>query len=305
MKLLSCLFIEAFLAIYGLSMVSVEAKRQSSRLYHSAEDIKAVFRDFKNDDTNVRRRLGKRGGRQGDNKGGTRSKGGSNGRKSKSDSCQWYQPYFVQVLFKPFPGTGTLFIPSTWHGLLEQGARAAIYETPLTGLATYYDGDQAMKEFPVIGQLTGSCQVVQENPPFNFNANGTPIIPESVRYISHCTVCLTYIDECVLPDFREGLLDIGGECSHPAYGSVMATGDLFSHWKYNDDANPFDLTLLGTTASFTVTGAFYDLYGAVSGGWFNFVHDGQWNLELKVPMTQKAACELQEYEYEQNLGRSS
>lgn len=91
------------------------------------------------------------------------------------------------------------------------------------------------------------------------------------------------------------------ECSHPAYGSVMATGDLFSHWKYNDDANPFDLTLVGTTASFTVTGAFYDLYGAVSGGWFNFVHDGQWNLELKVPMTQKAACELQEYEYEQNF----
>lgn len=117
MKLLSFLFVEAFLAIFGLSMVSVEAKR-SSRLYHSAEDIEAVVRDFKNDVTNLRRRLGKRGGRQGDNKGGTRSKGGSNGRKSKSDSCQWYQPHFVQVLFKPFPGTGTLFIPSTLHGLL-------------------------------------------------------------------------------------------------------------------------------------------------------------------------------------------
>jgi hypothetical protein len=76
---------------------------------------------------------------------------------------------------------------------------------------------------------------------------------------------------------------------------VTASGDLFSHWQYNSNVNPFDVTLLGTEAHLAVTGAFYDLSGAESGGWFSFVHDGKWNLELKVPLTKEAACELQEY----------
>jgi hypothetical protein len=282
MKLSSCVFVEAFLAIYGLSVVSVEANGNLFRFYSSSEDIEGVLRDLKNDDTNVRRRLGKEGG----------SKGGSNG--GKSDSCQQHQPHFVAAVFKPFPGFGTHFVPSTLHRLLEPGATAALYETPLTGLATYYDGDQATK-FPITGQLTGSCTVVDQNPPFNFNANGTLLIPESVRYASLCTVCLTYFDECILPVFRRGLLEKGGECNHPAYGSVTATGNLFSHWQFNSDVDPFDFTLLGTEAHLAVTGAFYDLSGTVSGGWFNFIYDGQWHLELKVPMTQEAACELQEY----------
>ena len=282
-------------------MESLEAKGESSRLYPSVEDIEAIFHYLKSDDTIVRRRLGEKGSSKASGKGGSQGsgKGGSSGRKSDSCNQYQYQPHFVDVRFEPFSGTGTIFIPSPFHGLLEQGARAAIYETPLTGLATYYNSDQATKEFSVIGQLTGSCTVVYQNPPFDFNANGTPTnIPESIRYVSHCTMCLTYSEECVLSDYKQGLLEGGGECSHPAYGSAMATGDLFSHWKYNDDNNPYNITLLGTKAPFTVTGAFYDLYGAVSGGFLNFIHDGQWNLELKVPMTEEAACKLQEYEYE-------
>jgi hypothetical protein len=70
---------------------------------------------------------------------------------------------------------------------------------------------------------------------------------------------------------------------------------LFSHWQYNSDVNPFDVTLLSTEGHLAVTSGTYDLSGAKAGGWFDVIHDGQWNLELKVPLTTEAACKLQEY----------
>jgi hypothetical protein len=196
------------------------------------------------------------------------------------------KPHFVQISLDPFSGKGTTPIPIDSDRFIDAGATVILLENGLTGTATYYYGEsKGTKDVPIIAQITGSCTIVNEE----------PVGPLEVVYTSHCTVCISYLDECAVSELRSDLWAGKAKCSHDARGVITATGDILSRYLF-DGSPPLGVSLLDSEARLVITGGTHDLQSAI-GGTYDMYNDGKWNMIMRVPLNIEAACKLQEYEF--------
>lgn len=193
------------------------------------------------------------------------------------------KPHFVYISLDPFSGNGSIPIPIDSQGfLVEPGSTVVLLEQNLPGTATYHYSDW-VKKIDIIAVMTGSCTVV--------DAVG-PLRGPETSFVSHCTVCVTYKDECAESALGRRELWKDDDCSHPACGFITATGDIFSSYEFG----AFGPVLVDSEARLLITGGAYDLNNVI-GGLFDMYHDGQWNMKLKVPLTKEASCKLQDREF--------
>lgn len=196
------------------------------------------------------------------------------------------KPHFIHISLSPFSGEGTTPVPIDSDGFIEPGATVLLLERDLSGTATYYyDDSKDIKEVSIVAQITGSCTIVNEE----------ALSPVEVVYTSHCSVCVSYRDECAASATRRELWGGKDKCSHPARGVITATGDILSHYLF-DGTPPLGVSLQESSARLIITGGTHDAH-AVNGGVYDMSHDGRWNMIMKIPLTKEAACKLQEYEY--------
>jgi hypothetical protein len=191
--------------------------------------------------------------------------------------------HFVHIELEPFSGEGTTPIPIDSDGfLVEPGSTVLLLERNLPGTATYHYSDGIKKVF-IDAVITGSCTVVKQE----------ALSSDSVLFTSHCTVCVTYKDECAASVLGRRDLWKEEDCSHPACGLITANGDILSKYQLGN----FAPVLLDSEARLLVTGGAHDLSLNI-GGIYDMYHDGQWNMVIKVPLTKEASCKLQEYEFQ-------
>lgn len=123
--------------------------------------------------------------------------------------------------------------------------------------------------------------------------NQVALSSDTVLFTSHCTVCLTYKDECAGSVLGRRDPWEEEDCSHPACGFITANGDILSTYQLGNSGP----VLLDSKARLLITGGAHDLSLNI-GGLYDMYHDGQWNMVIKVPLTKKASCKLQEYEFQ-------
>jgi len=195
------------------------------------------------------------------------------------------KPHFVHISLDPFTGEGTFPVPIDSDSFIDPGATVVLLERDLTGTATYYYGDSKdTKEASIAAQITGSCTVVGQD----------VIGPQENVYTSHCTVCVSYLDECAASASRRELWGRKSKCSHSARASITATGDILSRYLIDGVTPPLGVSLVDSEARLVITGGTHDLRSANS-GIFEMKNDGRWNMVMKVPLNAEAACKLQEY----------
>lgn len=198
------------------------------------------------------------------------------------------KPHFIHIMLSPFSGEGTNPIPIDSDGaFIAPGATVVLLEHDLSGTATYYyDDPEDTKQVSIVAQITGSCTIVNEE----------ALSSVEVLFTSHCTVCVSYVDEqCAASAKRRELWGGNGGCSHPARGVITATGDILSRYLF-DGTPPLGVSLQDSSARLVVTGGTHDAHAANSAV-YDMIHDGKWNMVMKIPLTEEAAGKLQDYEY--------